>query len=57
MAGGSTAAIMARNTTVTGNTAAGLFTVNGGQLFSYGNNSVDGNNGNNGAFTGMATLK
>jgi hypothetical protein len=57
VAGGSTAAIMARNTTVTGNTAAGLFTVNGGQLFSYGNNSVDGNNGNNGAFTGMATLK
>jgi hypothetical protein len=57
VAGGSTAAIMVRNTTVTGNTAAGLFTVNGGQLLSYGNNSVDGNNGNNGAFTGMATLK
>jgi hypothetical protein len=57
VAGGSSAAIMARNTTVTGNTAAGLFTVNGGQLFSYGNNSVDGNNGNNGAFTGPATLK
>jgi hypothetical protein len=56
VAGGSTAAIMARNTTVTGN-SVGLFTVNGGQLFSYGNNSVDGNNGNNGAFTGMATLK
>jgi hypothetical protein len=57
VAGGSAAAIMARNTTVTGNTAAGLFTVNGGQLFSYGNNSVDGNSNNNGAFTGMATLK
>jgi hypothetical protein len=56
VAGGGTAAIMARNTTVTGNTV-GLFTVNGGQLFSYGNNSVDGNNGNNGAFTGPATLK
>jgi hypothetical protein len=57
VAGGANAAIMVRNTTVTGNTAAGLFTVNGGQLFSYGNNRVDGNNGNNGAFTGMATLK
>jgi hypothetical protein len=57
VAGGSTAAMMVRNTTVTGNTAAGLFTVNGGALYSYGNNSVDGNNGNNGAFTGPATLK
>jgi hypothetical protein len=57
VAGGANAAIMVRNTSVFGNTAAGLFTVNGGQLFSYGNNSVDGNNGNNGAFTGMATLK
>jgi hypothetical protein len=57
VAGGANAAMMVRNTTVTGNTAAGLFTVNGGQLFSYGDNSVDGNNGNNGAFTGMATLK
>jgi hypothetical protein len=56
VAGGANAAIMARNTTVTGN-SVGLFTVNGGQLFSYGNNSVDGNNGNNGAFTGVATLK
>jgi hypothetical protein len=57
VAGGANAAIMVRNTSVFGNTTAGLFTVNGGQLFSYGNNSVDGNNGNNGAFTGMATLK
>jgi hypothetical protein len=57
VAGGSAAAMMVRNTTITGNTAAGLFSVNGGQLFSYGNNSVDGNNGNNGAFTGPATLK
>jgi hypothetical protein len=57
VAGGSAAAIMVSNTGVSGNTAAGLFTVNGGQLFSYGNNRVDGNNRNNGAFTGMATLK
>jgi hypothetical protein len=57
VAGGSTAAMMVRNTTVTGNTAAGLFAVNGGALYSYGNNSVDGNSNNNGAFTGPATLK
>jgi hypothetical protein len=57
VAGGSTAAMMVRNTTVTGNTAAGLFTVNGGALYSYGNNSVDGNSNNNGTFTGPATLK
>jgi hypothetical protein len=57
VAGGSAAAMMVSNTGVSGNTAAGLFTVNGGQLFSYGNNRVDGNNGNNGAFTGPATLK
>jgi hypothetical protein len=57
VAGGSAAAMMVSNTGVSGNTAAGLFTVNGGALYSYGNNRVDGNSGSNGTFTGPATLK
>jgi hypothetical protein len=47
---------MARNTTVASN-SAGLFKVDSGALYTYGNNSVDGNSGNNGAFTGEAALK
>jgi hypothetical protein len=32
--------------------SAGLYTVNGGALYSYGNNHVNGNNGNDGSFNG-----
>jgi Right handed beta helix region len=54
-AGGSNAGILARNTTVYGNNV-GLDTANGGTLFTYGNNSVNGN-ATNGAFTGTASLQ
>jgi hypothetical protein len=54
-AGGSGAGILARNTTVFKN-GYGLDIVNGGALYSYGNNSVAGN-ATNGAFTGTAGLQ
>ena len=52
---GSNAGILARNSTVYGN-AIGLDAVGGGALFTYGNNSVNGN-ATNGAFTGTAGLQ
>jgi hypothetical protein len=54
-AGGSNAGILARNTTVFENTI-GLDTSGGGALYTYGNNSVNGNV-TNGAFTGTAGLQ
>jgi hypothetical protein len=54
-AGGSNAGMLVRNSTVFGN-AIGLDAVNGGTLFTYGNNSVNGNT-TNGAFTGTAGLQ
>jgi hypothetical protein len=54
-AGGSNAGILARNSTVYGN-AIGLDAANGGTLYTYGNNSVNGNT-TNGAFTGTAGLQ
>jgi hypothetical protein len=52
VAGGSGAGMLVRNTSVFNNSGGGLFTENGGALFSYGNNSVNGNNGHDGTFTG-----
>jgi hypothetical protein len=54
-AGGSNTGILVRNTTVYGN-AIGLDTTGGGALYTYGNNSVNGNT-TNGAFTGTAGLQ
>jgi len=51
VAGGSGAGMLVSNTNVFNNTA-GLFTTNGGTLYSYSNNHVNGNNGNDGTFTG-----
>jgi hypothetical protein len=34
------------------NNGGGLFAETGGTLYSYGNNHVNGNNGNDGSFTG-----
>jgi hypothetical protein len=56
VAGGSGAGMLVRNSSVFNNTA-GLYTTNGGMLYSYGNNSVNGNNGNDGSFTGTIDLK
>jgi hypothetical protein len=52
---GSNAGILARNSIVYGN-AIGLDAANGGTLYTYGNNSVNGN-ATNGAFTGTAGLQ
>jgi hypothetical protein len=49
---GSGDGMLVRNTSVFNNTGGGLFAENGGTLYSYGNNSVNGNNGNDGTFTG-----
>jgi hypothetical protein len=54
-ADGSNAGILARNSTVYGN-AVGLDAAGGGTLYTYGNNSVNGNT-TNGAFTGTAALQ
>jgi hypothetical protein len=51
VAGGSGAGMLVRSTSVFNN-GGGLFTTNGGTLYSYGDNSVNGNNGNDGGFTG-----
>jgi hypothetical protein len=48
---GGNAGMLVRNTDVFNN-GGGLYTVNGGTLYSYGNNKVNGNNGNDGTFTG-----
>jgi len=52
---GRNAGILARNSTVYGN-AIGLDAASGGTLFTYGNNSVNGNT-TNGAFTGTVGLQ
>jgi hypothetical protein len=54
-AGGSGAEMLARNTSVFDN-STGLYTSNGGTLYSYGNNSINGN-ATNGAFTGTVGLQ
>jgi hypothetical protein len=56
-AAGSGAGMLVRNTSVFNNTGGGLFTESGATLYSYGNNSVNGNNGNDGSFTGTIGLK
>ena len=55
VAGGSGAAILARNSSVVDNTT-GLFTNSSGALYTYGNNSVNGN-ATNGTFTATASLQ
>jgi hypothetical protein len=50
-AAGSGAGMLVSNSNVFNN-AGGLFTQSGGALYSYGNNHVNGNNGNDGTFTG-----
>ena len=54
-AGGTGAKILARNTSVFNNNT-GLFTNNSGELYTYGNNTVNGNM-TNGAFTATAGLQ
>ena len=54
-AGGNGAKILARNSSVFNNTT-GLFTNNGGELFTYGNNTLKGNT-TNGAFTGTVAMQ
>jgi hypothetical protein len=56
VAGGSGAGMLVRNTSVFNN-GGGLFSESGGTLYSYGNNSVNGNNGNDGSFTGTVGLQ
>jgi hypothetical protein len=51
VAGGSAAGMLVSNTNVFNN-GGGLYTTGGGGLYSYGNNHVNGNNGNDGTFTG-----
>jgi hypothetical protein len=55
-AAGTNAGMLVRNTSVIGN-SGGLHTASGGTLYSYGNNSVNGNNGNDGSFSGTVGLK
>jgi hypothetical protein len=50
------AGMLVRNSTVFSN-GGGLFSESGGTLYSYGNNSVNGNNGNDGSFTGTVGLQ
>jgi hypothetical protein len=51
VAGGSGAGMLVSNTNVFNN-GGGLFTESSGALYSYGNNHVNGNDGNDGTFTG-----
>jgi hypothetical protein len=51
VAGGSGAGMLVSNSNVFNN-GGGLFTTDGGTLYSYGNNHVNGNNGDDGSFTG-----
>jgi hypothetical protein len=53
VAGGSGAGMLVRTTAVFNN-GGGLYTASGGTLYSYGNNSV---NGNDGSFTGAVGLE
>jgi hypothetical protein len=53
-AAGSGAGMLVSNTNVFNN-GGGLFTETGGALYSYGNTHVNGNNGNDGAFTGTVS--
>jgi Right handed beta helix region len=50
-AAGSNAGMLVSNSNVFNN-GGGLFSENGAALYSYGNNHVNGNNGNDGTFTG-----
>jgi hypothetical protein len=54
VAGGSNAGMLVGNSKVFNN-SGGLFTTTGGTLYSYGNNDVNGNNGNDGSFTGTVS--
>jgi hypothetical protein len=54
VAGGSGAGMLVRTTSVFNN-GGGLYTTSGGTLYSYGNNKVNGNNGNDGSFTGTVS--
>jgi hypothetical protein len=54
-AGGSNVGILASSSTIFGN-AIGVDTANGGTLYSYGNNRVNGNK-TNGTFTGTVSLQ
>jgi hypothetical protein len=54
VAGGSNAGMLVSNTEVFNN-GGGVYTTGGGTLFSYGNNSVNGNNGNDGTFSGTVS--
>jgi hypothetical protein len=54
-AGGSNTGILASSSTISGN-AVGLDTADGGALYTYGNNRVNGNT-TNGAFTGTVGLQ
>jgi hypothetical protein len=56
VAGGSGAGMLVSNTNVFNN-GGGLYTTGGGGLYSYGNNKVNGNNGNDGSFTGTVGLQ
>jgi hypothetical protein len=51
VAGGSGAGMLVSNTNVFNN-GGGLYTTGSGGLYSYGNNHVNGNKGNDGSFTG-----
>jgi hypothetical protein len=52
---GSTAGLLVANSTIYNN-GAGINAVNSGQVVSYGNNRLNANNGNDGAFTSTIGL-
>ncbi|MBG0812478.1 right-handed parallel beta-helix repeat-containing protein [Methylosinus sp. H3A] len=56
VANGANAGMLVGRTSVIGN-GGGLFTSNGGALVSYGTNQVNGNNGNDGAFSSTTSMK
>lgn len=53
---GVNAGMLVKNSAITGN-QGGVFTTAGSVIVSYGNNSLNGNNGNDGAFTSVIALK
>jgi hypothetical protein len=54
-ASGATAGLLVNNSTIYGN-AGGIHTANSASIVSYGNNRLNGNNGNDGAFTSTIAL-
>jgi Right handed beta helix region len=54
-ASGSTAGLLVSNSTIFGN-AGGIHTANSASIVSYGNSRLNGNNGNDGAFTATIAL-